>query len=108
MTAREEELIRNVLAAVTSPSVLRALVEAVRAEAEAGDTSVTLIDALDDLDAYCERCDDRGYTTHTVSRPSGWGTPPGHGPDGWGTRITEVPCTCEASRIITEQRRAAR
>lgn len=97
MTEREKELLRAVLAAVSDEATLRGLVEGVRAAAEEGDCSPELVDALDDLDAYCERCDDRGYTAHIVSRPSGWGT-----------YATERPCTCEASRVLAEKRRAAR
>lgn len=58
---------------------------------------VRLAAALDDLDAYCPECDDAGVVP--VVRHAGTSTCDP-------ALVDEVPCTCEASRVLAEQRRA--
>lgn len=57
------------------------------------DALVRLADRVDDLDAYCPRCDDAGVIARVLG-----GEPTSPPP------VTERPCECEASRVIAAQR----
>lgn len=70
-----------------------ALLEAVIAEARHVDGFIRLDEALEDLDAYCPRCDDAGVIARVLG-----GEPTSPPP------VTERPCECEASRVIAAKR----
>lgn len=60
-----------------------------------GMCAVVLADRLDDLDAYCERCDDEGVIVRVLG-----GEPTSPPP------VTETPCECVVARVIAAKRRA--
>lgn len=59
------------------------------------DAAERLADSLDDLDAYCSTCDDAGVVEQVRGAYSSTCDP---------ADVDEVPCDCEAARVITAQR----
>lgn len=76
---------------------LEAVVEAARdlldQTEDASIAATALADRLDDLDAYCERCDDEGVIVRVLG-----GEPTSPPP------VTETPCECEVARILAAKR----
>lgn len=62
---------------------------------DGGDVATRLADRLDDVDAYCERCDDEGVVAQNRTVSTAYVGPP---------IVDEVPCDCEASRVLREKR----
>lgn len=64
-------------------------------ESEDSPQAVALADAFDDLDAYCESCDDEGFVEQVRNAFSSTCDP---------AVVDVVPCDCEAARVIAAQR----
>lgn len=88
-------------------ALLRAAVEAGRdlldevdpqGPSDAHAAALRFCDALDDVDAYCERCDDEGVVEQVRDAGRSTCDP---------ATVDVVPCECEAARILREQRRIA-
>lgn len=102
MTERLRTLHRAVLVAAgvepRGDEYLGAMVDAVRDDVGEGrlEPSLGLLDALDDLDAYCPDCDDEGVVPYVHAQGLTTCDP---------ADVREMFCVCETARILRAQGR---
>lgn len=87
VTERQADLMRTAIARA------RDLLD----ESEDSPQAVALADAFDDLDSYCESCDDEGFVEQVRNAFSSTCDP---------AVVDVVPCDCEAARVIAAQRQS--